>query len=189
VYVPEDTYERFSKGDMQAMSILVDAYKDELYNFCFRLTFNRQDAEDLFQQTWIKAVKNSARYEHKNFRPWLLKICVNQFRDNCKETSRRKKHMVEDFETTSVKDFVLMSAGGGETVEEQVEKRQIQALLVAHIDKLPEHQKVPMVLFYYQRMKLSEIADVLGVPEGTVKSRLSMAKSRLKGELERELYV
>ncbi len=189
MYVPDDTYERFSKGDMQAMSILVDAYKDELYNFCFRLTFNQQDAEDLFQQTWIKAVKHSARYEHRNFRPWLMKICVNQFRDNCKEASRRKKHIAEDFETTSVKDFVLMSAGGGETVEEQVEKRQIQALIVSHIDKLPEHQKIPMVLHYYQRMKLSEIADVLGVPEGTVKSRLSLAKNRLKGELERELYV
>ena len=189
MYVPDETYERFSKGDMEAMSMLVDAYKSDLFNFCFRLTFNRQDAEDLFQQTWVKAVKNAGRYEHKDFRPWLYKICVNQFRDNLKEMSRRRRHMVEDFETTSVKDYVLMAAGGGETVEEQVEKRHVQALIVAHIDKLPEHQKVPMVLYYYQQLKYSEIAAVLGVPEGTVKSRISHAKSRLKVELERELYV
>jgi RNA polymerase sigma-70 factor, ECF subfamily len=189
VYLPDEIFERFIKGDIEAMSTLVDAYKNELFNFCFRLTFNRQDAEDLFQQTWIKAVRKAAQYENKNFRPWLFKICVNQFRDNCKEISRRRKHIVEDFETTSVKDYVLMSAGSDETVEDQVEKRQIQALLVSRIAKLPEHQKVPMVLFYYQQMKLSEIAGVLGVPEGTVKSRISIAKSRLKSELESELYV
>lgn len=189
MYVPDEIFERFSKGDMDAMSTLVDAYKTELYNLCFRLTFNRHDAEDLFQQTWVKAVRNADRYEHRDFRPWLMKICVNQFRDNCKETSRRKKHMVEEFETTSIKDFILTAATSGENVEEQVEKRHIQALIVSHIAKLPEHQKVPMVLYYYQHMKLSEIAGVLGVPEGTVKSRLSLAKGKLKSELERELYV
>lgn len=189
MYVPDEIFERFSKGDMDAMSTLVDAYKKELFNLCFRLTFNRQDAEDLFQQTWVKAVRNADRYEHKDFRPWLMKICVNQFRDNCKESFRRKQHMVEEFETTSIKDFVLTAAISGENVEEQVEKRHIQALIVAHIAKLPEHQKVPMVLYYYQHMKLSEIASVLGVPEGTVKSRISLAKGRLKSELERELYV
>ncbi len=189
MYVPDETFERFSKGDMEAMSTLVDAYKAELFNFCFRLTFNRQDAEDLFQQTWVKAVKNASRYEHGNFRPWLMKICVNQYRDNLKEMQRRKKLMMENFETTSAKDFVLMAAGDAETVEEQVERRQIQALIVARIAQLPERQKIPMVLFYYQRMKLSEIASVLGVPEGTVKSRISMAKTKLRTELERELYV
>lgn len=189
MYLPDEVFERFIKGDIEAMSTLVDAYKNELFNFCYRLTFNRQDAEDLFQQTWVKAVNKAAQYEHKNFRPWLFKICVNQFRDNCKEMYRRKQHIVEDFETTSVKDFVLMSAGDDETLEEQVEKRHIQELLVSRIAKLPEHQKVPMVLFYYQQMKLSEIAGVLGVPEGTVKSRISIAKSRLKSELESELYV
>lgn len=189
MYVPDETFERFSKGDMEAMSMLVDAYKNELFNLCFRLTFNRQDAEDLFQQTWVKAVRNAARYEHRDFRPWLMKICVNQFRDNCKEMSRRKKHLAENFETTSVKDYVLTTAISGETVEEQVERRHIQAMIVAHIAKLPEHQKVPMVLYYYQHMKLCEIANVLGVPEGTVKSRISLAKNRLKSELERELYV
>ena len=118
-----------------------------------------------------------------------MKICVNQFKDNCKEASRRKKHMAEDFSSTSAKDYLLMAAGSGETVEEQAEKRHMQALLVERIAKLPERQKVPMVLFYYQQMRLSEIARVLGVPEGTVKSRISTAKSRLKSELERELYV
>jgi len=172
------------------MSQLVETYKSELYNLCYRLTsFNRQDADDLFQQTWVKAAKNASRYEHKAFRPWLFRICVNEFRDNYRQYIRRKKHIKEDFESTSAKDFVLMAVGGADSVEEQVERRHIQALLVSNIDKLPENQKVPMVLFYYQQLKYSEIALILRIPEGTVKSRINTAKQKLKSVLERELYV
>jgi len=179
----------FSKGDRQAMSILVETYKHELYNLCFRLTFNQYDAEDLFQQTWIKAAKSAERYNHQSFKPWLFKICVNQFRDNYRLHMKRKKVIKEDFESTSAKDYVLMAAGSGDTLEEQYEKKHIQALLVANIDKLPHPQKIPMVLFYYQQMKYSDIASLLGVPEGTVKSRINTAKRKLKSVLEGELYV
>lgn len=185
----DEIFTLFSKGDRQAMSILVETYKHELYNLCFRLTFNKQDAEDLFQQTWIKATRNAEKYDHQSFRPWLFKICVNQFKDNYRQYMKRKKIIKEDFESTSAKDFVLMTAGSGDSVEEQFERKHIQALLIANIDKLPHPQKVPMVLFYYQQMKYSEIASVLGVPEGTVKSRINTAKKKLKSVLEGELYV
>jgi RNA polymerase sigma-70 factor (ECF subfamily) len=185
----DEIFKLFIKGDRQAMSKLVETYKRELFNLCFRLTFNKQDAEDLFQQTWIKATKNASRYEHQSFKPWLFKICVNQYRDNYRQYLKRKKLMKEDFESTSAKDYVLTTAGGTDSVEEQFEKKHIQALIIANIDKLPQPQKVPMVLYYYQQMKYSEIAGVLGVPEGTVKSRINTAKKKLKSVLESELYV
>lgn len=185
----DEIFELFIKGDRQAMSKLVETYKLELFNLCFRLTFNKQDAEDLFQQTWIKATKNASKYEHQSFKPWLFKICVNQFRDNYRQYVKRKQLMKDDFESTSAKDYVLMTAGGSDSVEEQIERKHIQALLISNIDKLPQPQKVPMVLFYYQQMKYSEIAGVLGVPEGTVKSRINTAKKKLKSVLESELYV
>jgi RNA polymerase sigma-70 factor (ECF subfamily) len=97
--------------------------------------------------------------------------------------------MKDDFESTVAKDYVLMAVGSNDSVEEQFERKHIQALLIANIDKLPHPQKVPMVLFYYQQMKYSEIASVLGVPEGTVKSRINTAKRKLKSVLEGELYV
>lgn len=185
----DEIFKLFSKGDRQAMSILVETYKHELFNLCFRLTFNKQDAEDLFQQTWIKATKNATKYDHQSFKPWLFKICVNQYRDNYRQGLKRKKIMKDDFESTSAKEYVLMTAGNAVSVEEQYERKHIQALLVANIGRLPHPQKVPMVLFYYQQMKYSEIAAVLGVPEGTVKSRINTAKRKLKSVLESELYV
>ncbi len=185
----DEIFKLFIKGDRQAMSILVEAYKNELFNLCFRLTFNQHDAEDLFQQTWVKATKNAAKYEHQSFKPWLLKICINQYRDNYRQYVKRKNHVKDDFESTSVKEYVLMAAGSTDSVEEQYERKHIQALIIANIDKLPQPQKVPMVLYYYQQMKYSEIAGVLGVPEGTIKSRINTAKKKLKSVLESELYV
>ena len=185
----DDVIEDYIKGDIEAMSILVDTYKDDLYNLCFRLTFNAHDADDLFQQTWIKATKNASRFENKSFKSWLYKICVNQYKDNYRQIARRKKLVKDDFSSTSAKDYVLSVAGSSESVEAQVEKKYIQALLVSNIDRLPEKLKVPIILFYYQQMKYAEIAAVLQVPEGTVKSRINTAKRKLKSTMESELYV
>lgn len=187
--VADDVFELFIEGDSEAMSILVEAYKNELFNFCFRLTWNRADAEDLFQQTWVKAVRNAHRYQNDNFRPWLYKICMNQFRDNKKSLMRAQQHIENGFPSTSIKDYVLSHAESGESTEEQYERKHIQALLIAKVDKLPEKLKCPVVMYYYQHMKYSEIAQATRVPEGTVKSRINAAKRKLKAELEGELYV
>ena len=185
----DDAYEQFTKGDIEAMSVLVEEFKNDLYNLCFRLTFNKQDAEDLFQQTWVKAATNASKFENKAFKSWLFTICVNTYRDNYRQMVRRKKYMKDDFASTSAKDYIMTVAGSAGSVEEQVEKKHIQALLVSHIDKLPEKQKIPVVLYYYQQMKYAEIASVMQVPEGTIKSRINSAKNKLKSVLESELYV
>lgn len=187
--VNEEIFTQFSKGDRQAMSILVETYKNDLFNLCFRLTFNKHDAEDLFQQTWVKATKSAEKYDHQSFQRWLYKICLNQFRDNYRRYQKRKKLFQDDFESTNIKDYVLMAAESGESVESQIEKKHMQALIIANIDKLPHLQKMPVVLYFYQQMKYSEIAVILGVPEGTVKSRINTAKKKLKTVLEGELYV
>lgn len=189
VDVANDVINLFIKGDTDAMSTLVESYKNELFNFCFRLTWSAHDAEDLFQQTWVKAVKNAPKYRHDNFRPWLYKICLNQYRDDRKRAFRARQHIEDGFASTSAKDYVLSTAAAGESVEQQYERRHIQAMLVASIDKLPERLKMPLVMFFYQRMKYSEIAQAIRVPEGTVKSRINAAKKRLKTQLEGELYV
>ena len=57
----DEVIEKYRTGDTQAMGVLIDTYKNELYNLCFRLTFNKHDADDLFQQTWIKAAKKCSK--------------------------------------------------------------------------------------------------------------------------------
>lgn len=190
MHAHDDLCISFSQGDMDALSMLVETYKNDLYNLCFRLSsFNTQDADDLFQQTWIKAVKNATKYNHKAFRSWLFKICMNQFRDNNRRLVKRQAIIKDDFESTHTKDYLLSSVSKDESVEEQVEKKHIQAVLVANIDKLPKNQKIPVMLFYYQQLKYTEIAYILHIPEGTVKSRINAAKRKLRDVLESEIYV
>lgn len=185
----DEVINNYKSGDIEAMSILVESYKNDLYNLCFRLTFNKHDADDLFQQTWIKATKHATKFKDTAFRAWLFRICINQHKDNYRQLIRRKKVMKEDFETTYAKDYVLLVSSQSESVEQQVEKKHIQALLISNIDKLPKKQKIPVVLYYYQQMKYSEIASVLDIPEGTVKSRINAAKKKLKSVMEGDLYV
>ncbi len=181
--------ERFMEGDTNALNSLIEKYKSDLYNLCFRLTLNNQDADDLFQQTWIKAIKYSDRFENTSFKAWLFRICINIFRDDCRRLSRKRKYVVDDFKSISEKDLVIASIDSGLSVEEQIEKQHTQAIIVANINKLPEKLKTPVVLFYYQQLSYAEIAQILQIPEGTVKSRISNAKKKLKGELEGCLNV
>jgi len=187
--VPNVLIERFVEGDSNALNSLIEEYKTDLYNLCFRLTLNKHDADDLFQQTWIKAIKYSDRFENTSFKAWLFKICVNIFRDDCRRLSRRRKYVVDEFESTSEKDLVITSIDSEQSVEEQMEKQHTQALIVTSINKLPEKLKTPVVLFYYQQLSYAEIAQTMQIPEGTVKSRISNAKKKLKGELEGYLNV
>ena len=185
----DEIIQKYKNGDIEAMSVLVETYKNELYNLCFRLTFNKHDADDLFQQTWIKAARHSSKFNGDSFRPWLFRICINQHKDNYRAQNRRKKIFKENFESTYAKDYVLVVSQEGESVEQQLEKKHIQALLISNIGKLPTKQKMPIILYYYQQMKYSQIAQVLGIPEGTVKSRINTAKKTLKSVMEGELYV
>jgi len=185
----DEIIQKYKTGDIEAMSVLVETYKNELYNLCFRLTFNKHDADDLFQQTWIKAARHSSKFNGDSFRPWLFRICINQHKDNYRAQNRRKKIFKENFESTYAKDYVLVVSQEGESVEQQLEKKHIQALLISNIGKLPAKQKMPIILYYYQQMKYSQIAQVLGIPEGTVKSRINTAKKTLKSVMEGELYV
>ena len=187
--IQDSVYQRFNEGDHDAMSTLITAYQHDLYNLCYRLTFNPHDADDLFQETWLKAIRASAGYQHEAFRAWLFQICLNQYRDLYRKNKRRRALIQDDFASTSAKDYVLMSAESAESPEEQYEKKFIQGMLVANINRLPDRYKLPVVLFYYQQLKYAEIAVILNIPEGTVKSRINTAKKRLKSVLEREMHV
>lgn len=182
-------FERFIEGDCEAMSQLVEMFQHDLYNLCFRLTFNRHDADDLFQETWLKAIRNAGNYEHQAFKAWLFRICLNQYRDQYRHNSRRRRIIKDDFESTSAKDYILTSVDDPDQIEEQYEKKYVQALLVTNINRLPERHKLPIVLFYYQQMNYADIAATLQIPEGTVKSRINTAKKKLRSVLEREWNV
>jgi len=174
----------FSEGDATAADVLIHRYEDKLYNLCFRLTSNRQDAEDLFQQTWLKVLQKPKAFVPKSFQNWLYTICLNAYRDNYRKSLRRS-HLTADIPDEALAEIVSPT----DSAEVEAMNGIVQAMLMNQIGQLPDKLRLPILLCYFEDLDYREIAQVLKVPTGTVKSRLNTAKKRLRAEMESEADV
>ena len=154
----------------------IQQYGKRLYGLCLSLCANSFDADDLYQETWLKVVKYISQYDPaKEFEPWLTKICVNTYRNILRRITRSP---FLNFKTTEEKDALLCAIP-------DTEKTDYSALYEA-IDGLPEKYRIAVILFYFRDMDIKATAHVIGIPEGTVKSRLSKARKLLKEVLDNE---
>ena len=138
-------------------------YGKRLFGLCMTLCGDPYEAEDLYQETWLKVVRNISRYDPaREFEPWLTKICVNTYRNTLRRIARSP---VLNFRDTREKDTMMQSVP-------TPEKKDYEPLYEA-VRNLPEKMRLTVVLFYFEDMDIRSAAEVLGVPPGTVKSRLS----------------
>lgn len=145
-------------------------YGKRLFGLCMTLCGDPYEAEDLYQETWLKVVRNISRYDPaREFEPWLTKICVNTYRNTLRRIARSP---VLSFRDTREKDTMMQSVPAPE-------KKDYEPLYEA-VRNLPEKMRLTVVLFYFEDMDIRSAAEVLGVPPGTVKSRLSKARKLLK---------
>jgi len=152
-------------------------YGKRLYGLCMVLCANSHEAEDLYQETWLKVVKYIDRYDRaKEFEPWLTKICVNTYRSTLRKIARSP--VFNTFSSTEEKELLLNSVPAPEGSD--------YSDLYAAIDKLPEKLRITVILFYFKDMEITAVASVLGIPPGTVKSRLNKARTKLKEVLTDE---
>lgn len=145
-------------------------YGRRLYGLCRSLCPNPSDADDLYQDTWLKVMGNLSRYDPaREFEPWLTKICVNTYRNSLRRAMRSPFAGFRDGEK---QDLLLESATAPQS-------RDYTELYDA-IGHLPEKLKLAVVLFYFHDMDIAAAAAALDIPQGTVKSRLNKARRRLK---------
>lgn len=160
---------------------LINQYEESLYRYCFHLCCNRDDASDLFQDTWVKAISKITTYdETRSFKNWLFAIATNHFRDKYRKKIRRAdKTMV--FKDTTAKDAALGSLESKENpADEELIAMEAREALKTEVNLLKPHYRMVIILHYYEELPLKEVGRVLGVPEGTVKSRLNQARKILK---------
>ena len=153
----------------------VAEYSRELTRFCIKLCGDVHDAEDLFQDTWARALDKFDQYDQSSsFKSWLFTICANLFRNSKKLKYNSSKAV---FSTKEEKEKFLNSIPDQET--------DVDAYLDLHaaILSLPKKHRLVLVLYYFREFSYSEIARMLDIPEGTVKSRLNTAKKLLKRRL------
>ena len=149
-------------------------YIDHLYNLAVHMTQNKQDAEDLVQETVLRAYRFFHKFERgTNFKAWIMTILrniyINQYRKRIKEPIK--------IEFEEVEDFISLPEISG--AQEEIFSETIKS----SIDKLPEELRTTITLFYVDGFSYKEIAKVMNSPLGTVMSRLYTARQILKKQL------
>ena len=158
------------------MDQYIRKYGKRLYGLCMTLCADKHEADDLYQDTWVKVLKRFDTYDpSRDFEPWLTRLCVNTYRDRLRRLSRSP---FLNFSSNETKDAFLLTATAPE--------KEDYSDLYAAIDQLPEKLRLTIILFYFEDMDIEKTAQTLGIPTGTVKSRLHKARIQLKEVLGRE---
>lgn len=171
------------RGGRDDLAALVERHHGALLGYLYRMCGgDRALAEDLVQETFLRLLRAIRQYRYpRPFKPWLYAIATNLARDHYKRAEMRHGGSASDHETLweAAGD---PSAGPEESLLAEREAQQVAQAVTA----LPAHQREAVILRYYQDLSLAEIAETLGVPVGTVKSRLSLGLRRLRAMVEHE---
>ncbi|HQU42318.1 MAG TPA: RNA polymerase sigma factor [Pirellulales bacterium] len=167
---------RSLSGEQSAMTELVDRFRGEVFGLCFRMLGHRQDAEDVTQESFVRALRSLANWDsRRDFRPWLLAIAGNRCRTMLASRRRLPKPSLEVDELIDAR-----SLAGERHLGEEV------ALALA---RLREEYRQAFVLYHEQQLNYAEIAEVLGCPVGTVKTWVHRARRELADHLRRRGVV
>ena len=176
------------RGDLQAFNTLVLHYQSQVYNLAYRVMGEGDSAADMAQEAFISAYKHIRRFRGGSFKAWLMRIAINA----CYDELRRRKRRPQ----TSLEALYVVDEDAGpslttktENPEAYTQRMELADAIQQCLSALPESQRMAAVLCDVQGYSYNESASIMGVSLGTVKSRLSRARARLryclrdKGEL------
>jgi RNA polymerase sigma-70 factor (ECF subfamily) len=181
----EDLLSCFRKGRKEAFEVLVRRYERELYGYLRRYLGDGNLAEDVFQNTFLQLYLKSGQYEPgRPVRPWLYTIATNQAIDALRRNGRHQAVSLDQTREESangdVHGLIDMLESRGPDPLDLAQSQECREQIRARVDRLPEFLRQVLILAYYQGLKYREIADILGIPVGTVKSRLHAALVKLQ---------
>ncbi len=167
------------KGSVAAFNQLIMAYQGTAYNVAYRIVGHPEMAADACQDAFLKAYKALKQHRGGSFKSWLMRIVTNTCYDQLRYKSRRPATSLEEMiENPNPESVKLIN--GAERPEEHVLRDELNDLIQIGLNQLPEDQRVVLVLNDVQGFSYQEIADITAQPLGTVKSRLSRARRRLR---------
>lgn len=161
----------------------IHEYGKEIYSFCKHLTCNRQEADDLYQDTFLKAVELQQKIDWKeNPKSFLLSVVVRIWKNRRRKAAWRNR--IAPTEVLIEERDVEEGCDTEVSLEENYIIREESRIVRDAVYKLPEKLRMCVLLFYMEELSISQIAKVLKIPQGTVKSRLYQARKQLEKELE-----
>jgi len=175
----EELLVAYRNGDRPSFSALVERYRRELFHFLVRFLGDRAAAEDIFQETFLQVHQSADQFDtQRRFRPWLFTIAANKARDLMRSQSRRPTNPLQA--TISPNDdeggqFIDLMEASEPMPGEAMEREELQKVVQATVESMPDHLREILLLSYFHQFPYKEISDILGIPLGTVKSRLHAA--------------
>lgn len=160
---------------------IITAHGDSIYSFCRHLTGNTQEAEDLYQDTFLKAIELDRIDFSINPKSYLLGIRVNLWKNKTRKYFLRQKK-VNTLPLQPENDWEY--ADGGRSPEDTARQAEIRETVHKAVAGLDDKYRIIVLLYYMEEMTVSQIARMLKMPQGTVKSRLYKARKILKNQLE-----
>jgi RNA polymerase sigma-70 factor (ECF subfamily) len=169
------------KGDARAFNQLVLHYQSMAYNVAYRILSDPDAAADATQDAFVSAFKAMRKFRGGSFKAWLLRIVTNACYDQLRAKQRRPTSSLDNLPIEVDHTYYLQDPA--EQPDEFVERRELNALIQAGISALPPEQRVVLVLSDVQGMSYQEVSEITGVSLGTVKSRLSRGRAKVRDYL------
>jgi len=181
----EELVADFKGGDAEALGRLMERHKAAVYGYLLRLTGRREAAEDIFQEVFLKLVRNPAAYgERQKFRAWLFTVARNAAMDHFRrETSRAEIPLEGENGRPGPGDLAVSPEPGPEAA---VLNKASAEKIAAALARLSPEQREVFYLRHYSELSFREIAELFSVPIGTVLARMSRAAALLRKELGKD---
>jgi len=178
-----DLIGRAAKGDARALEVLYDRYSRSVFGFALRLVGDQQLAEEVLQEAFFRAWRQGADYNPSRgtFITWLLSITHNLAIDEIRK--RRRRPQKADNEEPETVLAAMADTGAGSDVEDEVWLGALRQTVAQALAGLPAPQREAIELAYYQGLTQREIADRLGEPLGTIKTRMRLGLQKLREAL------
>jgi RNA polymerase sigma factor (sigma-70 family) len=180
----EDLVARTQSGDAVAFDDLVVKYSPRLYGLVYNMTSNHEDTNDLLQDVWAKAYRSVKGFRgQSSFYTWLHSIAVNMTINFVKKRGRRLHMSLDDIDSGIQHDKEFLELTAASTPVREADLSELQKKLNEALQKLSADHRAVVTMFDIQGMPHAEIAKILGISEGTVRSRLFYAHRQLQNFL------
>ncbi|HEY5686728.1 MAG TPA: sigma-70 family RNA polymerase sigma factor [Yeosuana sp.] len=169
------------EGNSNAFNILVDRYKDLVFSLALKMVKNREEAEEVAQDTFIKVFKSLSQFKgDSKFSTWIYKVTYNTCLDRLKKTKREQQVVsIDDFNTNQIKSI--------DNALDKMEDEEREKAIQDCINLLPSDDAFLLTLFYFEEQSLEEIAKVIGLTANNVKVKLFRSRKKLTTILRERL--
>ena len=170
------------RGDLNAFNELVLSFQGRVYNLAYRIMGDGDSAADATQEAFISAYRAIGGYRGGSFRAWLMRIVTNACYDELRRRKRRPTSSLDALYVTDAAPGEVL-ASRSESPEAFAQRQDLQRALHAGLQTLPKEQRAALILSDVQGYDYKEIAEISGVSLGTVKSRLSRGRAKMRDYL------